>query len=196
MRRIGLDLQGVQIEQIIDYTSMLVRANSRFNLLSRRTMSPAALLERHIKDSLKASKHLLGNEIADVGSGAGLPGVPLAIANTHCRVTLIERAARRCDFLRLVKTRLGLENLNVLEADAKELGHQSHEEARFDTALARALAKPEAALRILVKLVRASGRVVLFVGEQQLDVPDTSDGRSVRMLRATHVAQIPLGTRP
>ena len=178
-RGIGIDLDGAQVERLIDYAAMLVTANSRFNVLSRRAKGAGDLLERHLMDSLRAVRHLLGKKIADVGSGAGLPGVPLAIVRSDCQVTLIERASRRCDFLRLVKTRLALANIEVLEGDARELACA----ASFDTALARALARPEQALRMLLRLVNASGRAVLFAGEGRLDLPERLQGRSICLLK-------------
>ncbi len=172
---LGLALDAGQIERLRDFAAMLEAANKRFNLLSRREGDARDILRQHLKDSLRALRLIEGTMLADVGSGAGLPGVPLAIADTSRRMTLIERASRRCDFLRLVKTRLGLTNLEVLEADAREIEQASG----FDTALARAFMKPQQALRILARLVKPNGRVVLFVGRQHARLPEMIDGRSV-----------------
>ena len=185
--RLGLRLDGEQIEGFIDYSDMLAKANTRFNLLSRRTANPADILQQHLMDSLRAVNHLRGRRIADVGSGAGLPGIPLAIARPDCRMILMERASRRCDFLRLVKTRLGLGNVEVIECDARDLDGGT----LFDTALARALTRPAEALALLLRLVHEQGRVVLFCGQQRFDVPESQDGRTVRLLRPANT-----GTRP
>ncbi len=165
----------------MDYLAMLSRANARFNLVSRRAAAPEALFDRHLMDSLRAATHLLGPRVADVGSGAGLPGIPLAIMCPDLDFTLIERSARRCDFLRHVKLRLGLGNVQVVEQDASN----GQLRGSFNTALARALARPCRALGLLKPLVMGSGRVVLFVGAQDVDYLEAEDGCSVVCLRPT-----------
>ena len=175
----GLELGSEQIERLRDFTAMLQTANKRFNLVSRRSGATTDILVKHLADSLRALPMIEGSAVADVGSGAGLPGVPLAIADASRRMTLIERASRRCDFLRLVKTRLGLANLEILEADARKI----EQETGFDTALARALAKPQQALGMLARLVKPQGRLILFVGEKCAQLPEMLDGRSIRAVR-------------
>ena len=176
LRTGGIELDAVQIERLREFAAMLEAANKRFNMLSRRTGNADAILEDHLMDSLRALPLIEGRSAADVGSGAGLPGVPLAIADASRSITLIERASRRCDFLRLVKTRLDLANLEILEADAREI----EPNPGFDTALARALAKPAQALPILARLVKPGGRLLLFVGDGSERLPDEIEGRSIR----------------
>ena len=172
------------VEKLVDYAAILIRANARFNLISRSAMTPDSLLERHLLDSLRAAEHLLGTKVADVGSGAGLPGIPLAIARPELDIRLIERSARRCDFLRHVKMRLDLDQVEVEEADVSRHPRCSG----FDTAVARALAPPRQALVLLMPLVTNSGRVVLYLGKEPFDPPVGAGRQSLILLRPMNAA--------
>ena len=167
------------VEKLVDYEVMLRRANSRFNLLSRRGMDSGALLERHLLDSLRAAEHLTGPSVADVGSGAGLPGIPLAILCPELKIRLIERSARRCDFLRHVKLRLDLDHVEVEEADV----NAGIVKAEFNTAVARALARPRLALALLRPLVTETGRIVLYLGKEPFDPSEEEVRQSIILLR-------------
>ncbi len=160
VKHLGLKLRAPACEKLAEYITLLAQANTRMNLVSRDSGRPEAILDRHVLDSLRASALLLGRREADVGSGAGLPGIPLAIARPECEFTLIERSARRCDFLRHMQMRLDLANVRVEEADV----HGSRLATPFDTVVARAFAPPERALAALGNLVAADGRILLFVG--------------------------------
>lgn len=184
-RRLGLQLSASAAQQLVEYALMLAQANTRFNLLSRRTMAPRTLLERHVLDSLRASEHLCAPSVADVGSGPGLPGIPLAIARPELKMSLFERSSRRCDFLKLVKARLGLDQVEVEEVD---VGTRPFCQT-FNTVVARALAPCEKALALLTPLVKESGRIVLFVGKESMDVPLGVGQRSVILLTPAHASE-------
>lgn len=158
---------------------MLTQANSRFNLLSRRAVRLENLLEQHLLDSLRAGEYLSGPSVADVGSGAGLPGIPLAILRPELNMRLIERSARRCDFLRHVKMRLGLDHVEVEETDVGT-GLKS---AEFNTAIARALTRPGRAVTLLKPLVTEVGRIVLYVGREPIDLSKEEMRQSIILLR-------------
>ena len=171
------------VEKLVEYAEMLTHANSRFNLLSRRRMDSGTLLERHLLDSLRAAEHLSGPSVVDVGSGAGLPGIPLAILCPELKIRLIERSARRCDFLRHVKLRLDLDHVEVEEADVRA----GLARAEFNTAVARALARPSEALELLMPLVKESGRIVLYLGKEPFDPPEQQVRQSIILLRPMNV---------
>ena len=124
--------------------------------------------ERHIRDSLRARRWVQRcppGPAVDVGSGAGLPGIPLAIADPRRRWCLLEPRQRRAAFLEEVVRDLELTNVEVraqtAEQAAAELG------AVHSVAVARALAPPAAALEILRPLVVPGGTVLLFVGGEE-----------------------------
>ena len=147
-------LSGQQLEALSAYEALLRRWGKRYNLVSRRDLE--RLWPRHIEDSLALAPWCAGS-VVDVGSGAGLPGVPLAVARPQLAVTLLERSERKCAFLRQVAIELGLRNVAVEQADARRF----RAAAGFQTGLARAVAPPAAAWRLLQPLLAGDGTALL-----------------------------------
>ena len=117
------------------------------------------LWDRHILDSLRGAPCLPeAASVADLGSGGGLPGVPLAIARPDLTFHLVEARTRRASFLELVVERLALANVKVVVARAEEAS------IMVDVCLARALAPPERAWRLASKLLADRGLVVYWAG--------------------------------
>ena len=118
------------------------------------------IMERHVDDSLRAVSCLRPTDrvLTDLGSGAGLPGIPVAIAEPDRKVVLVEATAKRAAFLELVVQDLGLQNVEVLVARAEDL------RAVFDTCFARALAPPSQAWRLAHRRLRADGQLLYFAG--------------------------------
>lgn len=136
------------------FEALLRRWNTRHNLVSRR--DAARLRERHVLDSLALLPWWCGT-LADVGAGAGFPGVPLAIARPTAPVALVERSERKGRFLRQVAIELQLDNVEVVIADASRFRPPT----LFDTVAARAVAQPAEAWRLVRPLLAANGRAVL-----------------------------------
>ena len=154
----GID-PGRAIDRLEAYEQLIRRWNARGNLVSRGDLE--RLRDRHVLDSLNLLPRWKGS-LADVGSGAGFPGMPLAIVRPEASVTLIERSERKTQFLRQVVIELGLPNVDVIRAD---IGHRqsrgSLDGRVFDTVTARAVAPPPAAWELLRGLLRNQG-VALF----------------------------------
>ena len=98
--------------------------------------------------------------LADVGSGGGYPGLPLAIVREDLKITLIEPSPRKAEYLRLAAAELQLENVAVDARAAEELAGSG-----FDVACAKAFARADVALKLSLPLVKAGGRAVLFLGD-------------------------------
>ena len=159
----GIRLDPAQEERII-----------RFERLLRERAIPAGLVaasdadrlfERHLLDSLRPA--LLFSETDhlayDLGSGAGLPGVPLAIALPRCRFTLAESKSKRSAFLELAVERLSLENVVVHAEGAESLS------GRADVITARAFAPLARTWPLAARLLRVGGRLIYFAGEALRD---------------------------
>jgi len=116
--------------------------------------------ERHVLDSLRAVDCLrpADRAVADVGSGGGLPGIPVAIARPDVQVTLIEPRARRAAFLEMAMERLPLDNLTVIAGPAESV------RGRFDAGLARALGPIDRTWALVAPLLSAGGLLVYFAG--------------------------------
>lgn len=120
----GIELSGEVGERLMSYIALLVKWNAAYNLTAVR--EPAAMVSQHLLDSLSVLPHLPLEEhsdarVADVGSGGGLPGIPLALARPRWRVALIEANQKKAAFLRQAKIELGLENVEVHETRVEKL---------------------------------------------------------------------------
>ena len=163
-------------EKIEAFEAMVRRWNDRCALVSRRDC--ARLRERHVLDSLALLPWWRGR-LADVGSGGGFPGVPLAIARPGCAVVLIERSRRKSLFLRQATIDLALDNVSVVTADAA----QYRPATLFDTVAVRAVAPPAAAWRLVRGLI-APGGAALMQSTAPLDGALFEDGEVRRVDQA------------
>jgi 16S rRNA (guanine527-N7)-methyltransferase len=121
------------------------------------TRDRAELIDRHLVESLALKHFIVGTSAADIGSGGGLPGVPLAIALPDVSFTLIESRRKRVSFLRHVASSLPLPNVRISHGRAESL-----DLTPFSTVLARAVAAPAELLAIALPLVAPGGRLVLL----------------------------------
>jgi 16S rRNA (guanine527-N7)-methyltransferase len=134
LHALGLALDAGARAKLIDYVGLLERWNATYNLTAVR--EPSEMITRHLLDSLAIAPFVTGSTLADLGTGPGLPGVPLAIADPQRRVFLVEANGKKARFLREVVRRLPLPNATVVEARAE--GAQPA--ARVDCVVARAVA--------------------------------------------------------
>jgi 16S rRNA (guanine527-N7)-methyltransferase len=119
-RQFGLELTPAQYDTFVRYTQLLREWNQRINLVSRRDTD--RILTYHVVDSLAVQRLVpQGARVCDIGSGAGLPGIPLAIARADLKMLLVEASQKRSSFLRMAVAELGLERLEVLNERAESL---------------------------------------------------------------------------
>ena len=108
---LNLDASQTKIDQTLDYLSLLQKWNQSFNLVSSR--NKLEIVERHILDSLSVNEYIGGECILDMGSGAGLPGIPLAIFNPEKKFILLDSNGKKTRFLQQVKTALHLQSIEI-----------------------------------------------------------------------------------
>jgi 16S rRNA (guanine527-N7)-methyltransferase len=149
-----------EAEALAAYLNMLEQWNRVHNLTGIRDR--IELIDRHLLESLALAPFVVGPTVADVGSGGGLPGVPLAIVLPQAAFTLIESRRKRVSFLRHVATRLQLANVSVAHARAEDVTT-----GPFATVMARAVAPPPELLAVAGPLVAPQGRLVLLTGEDK-----------------------------
>lgn len=144
------------------YAELLVRDGDMLGLLGPREMPK--LWTRHILNSAVVAELIeQGESVADVGSGAGLPGIPMAIAQPNAKFTLIEPMERRSDWLIQTIAELGLTNVEVIRARAEEVGQV------FDVVTARAVSALPKLLRWCVPITREGGRILALKGSKAAD---------------------------
>ncbi len=132
-----LQLYDIQLSQLIQYVELLVKWNKAYNLTSVR--NPSEMLVKHIMDSLMVGPTLTGESFIDVGTGPGLPGIPLAIMYPDKQFVLLDSLGKRITFLRQVVFQLKLANVTPLLSRVED--HQP--EKFFDGVLSRAFASLE-----------------------------------------------------
>ena len=160
----GIPMTGEQAGQFDIYHNMLVEANARMNL----TRVPDDIAEALDRNYLDCIAPLAGGFPAvaaavDVGSGAGFPGIPLAIMLPDTRFTLIDALGKRVDFLRDVIARLGL-NAGALHLRAEDAARQGVLREGFDLAVARAVAPMNVLCEYMLPLVKVGGYMLALKG--------------------------------
>ena len=162
---LGVHLTNAQLEQFRTYYDELIDWNSRVNLT--RVTGWNEVVTRHYIDSLTArlalSRNMIeGGRFIDIGSGAGLPGVPLKIAFPRLRATLVEATVKKAAFLEHLVTRLGLRDVEVRAGRAETLGHQAGFRQGFDFVVARAVSGMAALAELTLPFCRLGGRVIAY----------------------------------
>lgn len=161
----GIALDATPVDRFERYGSLLREWNERVNLTA--ILAPEDIVTKHFLDSLTlliARPLPPGARVVDVGTGAGFPGLPIAIARRDCRVTLVESVAKKIRFLEAVVAALGLTNVRVAHARAEELAHDAAHRERFDVAIARALPGLGTNLELLLPFCRVGGLAVAYKG--------------------------------
>ncbi len=152
-----------QLISISTYIDLLLKWNARMNLTAVR--GPDQIVERHFGEALFAARHLLTPEsaitVADVGSGAGFPGIPLKIFAPKIRLTLIEAHGKKATFLREVVRSLHLPDVSVFADRAEQW------RGKAELVTLRAVEKFEDVLPVASHLVSSGNRLALLIGDKQ-----------------------------
>ena len=157
-RALGFELDATQAGRLIAHLDLLDEWGERMNLTAIRERSQQ--VTKHVLDSLSVAPWLRGRQVADVGSGAGFPGIPLAIVRPDLQFALIESTGKKCRFLEHVRDTLGLTNVAVVQSRAEAY----KPEVRFDTVLARAVGPLADLVRNAGALVAGGGRLLAMKG--------------------------------
>jgi 16S rRNA (guanine527-N7)-methyltransferase len=118
LAELGLALPDDRVDSLVAYVALLTRWNSAYNLTAVR--DPAEMVPRHLLDSLAILPWIQGPRLLDVGTGPGLPGIPLALAEPTLRVTLLDANGKKVRFCRQAVMELGLANVQVVQARAED----------------------------------------------------------------------------
>ena len=182
LRQLGLD--AALAEPLLAYLALLARWNATYNLTAIR--DPREMLVKHLLDSLAMHAHLDGiGNLADLGTGPGLPGIPLAIARPDLQVVLVESNGKKARFLREAVRQLKLGNANVAESRIEAFDARG----RFDAITARALATLPLILELGGHLPGPGGRLLAMKGVLPSD--EIAALPTGWRLGAVHVLRVP-----
>jgi len=168
----GIGLPGSAPEKLVDYLGLLSHWNRAFNLTAVRDIDD--MVSRHLLDSLAVLPFVGDGLILDVGSGAGLPGIPLAIAMPDNKFVLIDSNSKKTRFLMQVRITLGLDNIEVVNQRVE--GYTPVEDDRriyFDAVIARAYASSRDIIINTAHLHKPETRILIMQGKlnESIDVP-------------------------
>jgi 16S rRNA (guanine527-N7)-methyltransferase len=159
--QLGIELESEAHERLLAYLALMAKWNKTYNLTAVR--DPLAMVSQHLLDSLATLPHLAMPEegrLVDAGSGAGLPGIPLAIARPSWQVVLAEANQKKAAFLRQATIELGLRNASVHEGRVEKW----HPASRFAFVISRAFAQLAQFAAACAHLVVADGCLVAMKG--------------------------------
>lgn len=154
---------GALCDPLLSYLLLLNKWNAAYNLTAVRDLD--AMINKHILDSLAIIPWIRGNNILDVGTGAGLPGIPLAIANPDIQFVLLDSNGKKTRFLNEVKRQLDLKNLEIVQFRAENY----HPTQGFDTVISRAFSNLEQMIHWTRHLIASNGMWLAMKGRY----PDT-----------------------
>lgn len=155
---LGLGLPEGAEAKLLAYLALLDKWNRVYNLTAVRDAD--RMVSHHLLDSLAAAPFFTGESVLDVGSGGGLPGIPLAIARPELRVTLIDSIAKKTAFLLQAKAELGLANLTVVTGRVEDY----QPAAGFDVVTSRAFADLKEFVTLTRHLLKPGGRWLAMKG--------------------------------
>lgn len=158
LQAMGLALSAATQQRMLDYVAMIGKWNKAYNLTAVR--EPAKMLTHHLLDSLAVLPHVRGPRVLDVGSGAGLPGIPLALAHPDWQLTLLDSSHKKTTFLRQVMIELQLHNVDVV-CDRVEAWSAVQP---FDTVVSRAFSDLGEFLALAGRLCARDGVVIAMKG--------------------------------
>lgn len=181
--RMGIALTAAQEDSLLHYLALLLKWNKVYNLISRREADNLVAL--HLLDSLSVLPYISGPRVVDVGSGAGLPGIPLAIMRPDCHFTVLDSNGKKGRFRTQAAIELGLKNVAVVSARAEEY----QPEPRFDQVISRAFATIADMLAVAGHLAAPGGRFLAMKGlyphEELAELP------AGYRLETVHILEVP-----
>ena len=179
---LGLDLKPDQLRKLESYLQLQIKWNNTYNLTAIE--EPARIVTHHLLDSLSIWRHATGIDGIDVGSGAGLPGIPLAISFPDKQVTLLDSNGKRCRFLTQAKIELELANIEIAHRRV-----QNHVGLEYDMVFSRAFGSLDGVANEMGHLLAPGG--VLLAMRGRLDQQELSRLPKTIKVLAVDRLQIP-----
>lgn len=163
LERMSLEFSADQLDRMVGFLELLHRWNQAYNLTAVR--NPREMVPKHLLDSLSASPYLFGNTVLDLGTGPGLPGIPLAVIAPERAFFLLDSNGKKTRFARQAAMDLGLPNVTVIQARMESY----LPERKFATIISRAVTSVPDLLAAAVHLLAHPGRLLAMKGLRPQD---------------------------
>ncbi len=158
LKAMGLELPPPASARLLAFVRLLEKWNRQYNLTAVR--DPEQMISRHLLDSLSVLPYLKGLRVLDIGTGAGLPGIPLALARPDFQFTLLDSNAKKLAFVRQAMHDIEIGNATVVQERVEKF----HPQEKFDTLIARAFASLAEILTLSAHLIAPGGRLLAMKG--------------------------------
>lgn len=171
LKQIGIELKEEDVKKYFQYMKLLLEWNENINLTAITEMDDVIL--KHFVDSMTVLKYIDENSrLVDVGTGAGFPGIPIAIMKPDVKVTLLDSLNKRILFLNEVVEKLDLKNVKTVHGRAEDFGNDKYNRESFDIAVSRAVANLCTLVEYLLPTIKFSGKCICMKGpdaEQEIE---------------------------
>lgn len=165
LKELNIDLSEDQLEQLYDYMNILTEWNKVMNLTA--ITEPKEIIIKHFVDSLTVLNKIDKKAtIIDVGTGAGLPGIPIKIACPSVKVVLLDSLNKRINFLNEVISKLELKDIKTFHGRAEDYGKDKNHREKYDIAIARAVAPLNVLIEYLMPFVKLNGKCICMKGTE------------------------------
>ncbi len=181
--QIDITFEKSQIEQFYKYMNLLIEWNEKINLTA--IIEPEEIILKHFIDSLTICKYIENNAtLADVGTGAGFPGIPLKIYRPDIKITLVDSLNKRINFLNEVINNLELKNIVTIHSRVEDFGKNKNYREKYDYVTARAVANLNTLSEYLVPIVKVNGKAICMKGNDVQDEVDNAK-HAIKILGGT-----------
>lgn len=161
--KIDIEFSEEQIDKLYNYMNLLLEWNEKINLTA--ITEPKEVILKHLIDSVTISKFIKSNSyVADIGTGAGFPGIPLKILREDIEVVLVDSLNKRINFLNEVIKELKLDNIKTVHARAEDFGQDKNYREKFDVVTSRAVANLSTLSEYLIPLAKVDGKCLCMKG--------------------------------
>jgi 16S rRNA (guanine527-N7)-methyltransferase len=205
---LGIEFDKGDVEKLGRYLATLLKANEQLNLTA--ITDPTEAWTRHILDSLTLLPLLAdlpdNAKVIDVGTGGGLPGLPLAIVMPHLSFTLLEATGKKVEFLRAVAAALALKNITVIQSRAEQLGQDRGDRSKggaavpaprtgghresYDAVTARAVGRLATLAELTIPFAKPDNGLILLIKGQKADEELAEAEQALHQLKAVHAATV------
>ncbi|WP_027127926.1 16S rRNA (guanine(527)-N(7))-methyltransferase RsmG [Fusobacterium perfoetens] len=192
IKKIGLDISDEKIDNLMEYLKLLIEYNSHTNLTAIR--DEEGIIEKHFLDSLLVMKYMRITEgkAIDIGTGAGFPGMVLAICNPQIKFTLIDSVGKKINFLKQVIEKLGLSNVEAINVRAEEFINEKNRET-YDIGLCRGVSKLNIILEYVIPFLKVNGR---FLPQKMEGTNEEKDGENALKVLNSKIEKIYIDELP
>ncbi len=168
-KKAGINLSSIHLEKFQVYFDLMLETNKVINLTA--ITEKKDIVNKHFIDSiaLKNYINLDGRKIIDIGTGAGFPGIPLAIISDNAHFTLVDSLNKRIKFLDKIIKECGLNNVETVHSRAEDLGHNETYREKYDYCVSRAVANMSVLLEYCIPFVKTGGQFISYKSEKAED---------------------------